>query len=298
MKSNAKLQVRVIAPWFGELETEEAFFSVHLPPEKADALLCHWAPAEELFAFPRRKAWCCCEPRVIFRGLEGGSWPAIRARLAPHEFLCHNHPDPRWRVPHMTHFAPLAVNHRTERKDRAVAVVSNHGGPPWRRHRDQGYRNGFVTHPLVDLYGRAGWQRYRAGWLSRPAAPANYRGEIPGDWEVAEKRELLAGYKVAVCLENSYEPYYFTEKFVEAVCAGCVPVYRAHPTVAEGVLRGAAWVDPAGFGHDRTATLEAALSRDARAMREQNEQWLRGPAVAETHKAAIFARIGRLLAQG
>jgi len=69
-----------------------------------------------------------------------------------------------------------------------------------------------------------------AGWLSRPAAPANYRGEIPGDWPEEQKRELLAGYKVAVCRENSYEPYYFTEKFVEAVCAGCVPVYRAHPT--------------------------------------------------------------------
>ncbi|HNR72358.1 MAG TPA: hypothetical protein PLV05_14630 [Verrucomicrobiota bacterium] len=126
MKSNTKLQVRVISPWFGKLETEEAFFSVDLPAEKADALLCQWAPSEELFAFPRRKAWFCCEPQVMFRSIEGGTWPAIRARLASHEFLCHNHPDPRWRVPHMTHWAPLAVNHRAERKDKAVAVVSNH----------------------------------------------------------------------------------------------------------------------------------------------------------------------------
>ena len=136
-----------------------------------------------------------------------------------------------------------------------------------------------------------------AGWLSRPAAPANYRGEIPGDWPEEQKRELLAGYKVAVCLENSYEPYYFTEKFVEAVCAGCVPVYRAHPTVAEGILRGAVWVDPSNFGHDRTATLEAALAQNAKAIREHNEQWLCSPAVAETHLSVIFARIGRLLAR-
>lgn len=292
---SGKLQVRVISPWFGELETAEAFFSVKIPSEEADALLCHWAPSEELSTFPRRKAWYCSEPWCQFRGLGGGSWPAIRKRLAPREFLSHNHPDSRWRVPCVTHFEPLAVNHFADRKERAVAVVSNHGGAPWRRHGGLGYRNRFVTHFLADLYGREGWKRYRAGWFSRAATPANYRGELPGDWPHSAKRELMAGYKVAVCLENMNEPYYFTEKFVEAVTAGCIPVYAAHPTIVQTVLRGAAWVDPADYGHDPDKTIKAALALDATVIRQQNQRWLSGPAIRDTHHSAIFARIGRLL---
>ena len=142
----------MISPWFGKLETEEAFFP--LISRRKGGLLCQWAPSEELFAFPRRKAWFCCEPQVMFRSIEGGTWPAIRARLASHEFLCHNHPDPRWRVPHITHRAPLAGNHRAARYDKAVAGVSIHAA----------LQGGTVTKlsqplrdaPLVDLYGRAG----------------------------------------------------------------------------------------------------------------------------------------------
>jgi len=293
----AKIQVRVISPWFGELQTEEAFFSVRLPPEEADALLCDWAPSNELLTFPRRKAWYCCEPWCQFRSMGGGSWRAIRKRLAPYEFLSHNHPDPRWRVPHVTHFEPLAVNQASDRKQRAVAVVSNYGGAPWRRHRGQTYRNRLATHPFVDLYGRGDWKQYRAGWFSRAGAPANYMGELPGEWPASAKRELMAGYKVAVCLESMNEPYYFTEKFVEAACAGCIPVYTGHPTVAQTVLRGAAWVDPNDFGYDPDKTFAAALALDAASIREQNAQWLSGGAIACTHHFAVFTRIGQILGE-
>lgn len=292
---SAKLQVRVISPWFDELETEEAFFSVQLPAEKADALLCDWAPSDELLTFPRRKAWYCTEPWCQFQSEGGRPWMALRRRLAQHEFLCHNHPDERWRVPAITHVEPLTVNQRTDRKERAVAIVSNYGGDPGHRHRELTYRNRFVTQPLVDLFGRSGWKRYRAGWFSRRATPPNYQGELPGDWPAVAKREMMASYKVAVCLENMREPFYFTEKFVEAVCAGCIPVYRAHATVAPTVLRGAAWVDPAQYGDDPQKTLRAALALDPVVIRNQNEQWLASPLVACTHHAAVFARIGRLL---
>jgi len=292
----AKLQVRVISPWFGELETPEAFFSVKIPSEKADALLCDWMPDPELFTFPGRKAWYCCEPKCQFRVLGGGTWPFIRARLASREFLFHSHPDPRLRVPVITHFEKLIVNRLEDRKNRAVAVVSNHGGLPWRRHSDLKYRNRFITHPTVDLYGREGWKSYRAGWLARPAPPSNYRGALPGDWPASGKRALMARYKVAICLENMIEPYFFTEKFVEAVCAGCIPVYRAHPTIAQTILRDAAWVDPANYGHDPEATIKAALSFNAESIRLQNEQWLASAMVADTHSTQVFGRIGIILA--
>jgi hypothetical protein len=290
-----KLQVRVISPWFQEMETDEVFFSVKIHAETADALLCDWAPAPELFTFPRRKAWYCCEPKSQFCELGSGKWPSIRSRMPPNEFLFHANPETRCRVPHVTHLESPIVIHREKRQERAVAVVSNFGGPPWRRHRDTRLRNRFVTHPRVDLFGRKGWMRYRASWHAMPDAPKNYKGELPGDWPMPEKRELMARYKAAICLENTIEPHYFTEKFVEAVCAGCIPIYHAHPTVAQTILRDAKWVDPGDYGNDPAATIAAALSLDASRVREQNEHWVTSAIVAETNVRNIFGKIGRIL---
>jgi hypothetical protein len=290
-----KLQVRVISPWFGELDTEEAFFSVNLPSEKADALLCDWAPSEELFTFPRRKAWYCCEPSCQFNSLGGGTWPTIRDRLAPHEFLWHNHPEERYRVPHVTHHGPLSINSNPDRIPRAIAIVSNHGGAPWRRHRDLALRSRLVTHPSVDLYGRSGWRHYRRHWYSRPGFPANYRGEIPGDWDEHGKRELMARYQVAICLENMSEPNYFTEKFVEAVCAGCVPVYRAHETVGENFLKGASWIDSANFDDRTDVTIKRALDELIEPMVSANVIWLASDTIKRTNHRAVFETIARIL---
>jgi len=293
---SSKLQVRVISPWFAELKTEDAVFSGGIPPEKADALLCHWAPSPELFTFPRAKAWYCSEPPFNFRALQEGTWPRIRSRLAVHEFLWYDHPDPRFRVPHMTHFGELKINPNSDRIERAIAIVSNSGGPPWRRHPNHTYRNRFVTQPEVDLFGRPGWKNYRATWFSRPGPPLNYRGALPGDWPDGTKREMMARYKVAVCFENMYEPYYFTEKFVEAVFAGCIPVYHAHPTVKESVLEGAYWVDPATYGNAPEATLKAALNTDRELVRRQNEGWLANSlGFRATSAEAVFRRIGEIL---
>ena len=291
------LRVRLISPWSARIVVDDMLFDTAIPADEADALLCYWAPSEELFTFPRRKAWYCCEPWCQFRGLGGGTWPAIRARLAPHEFLCHNHSDLKFRVPHVTHFQTLDIDRCPDRLQRAIAIVSNHGGHPLKRHRDLTYRNHLVTHPLVDLFGRSGWVRYRSGWFSRARVPANYRGELSGDWPAAEKRLLMARYKVAVCLENMGELQYFTEKFVEAVCAGCVPVYRAHVTVAETVLKGARWVDPADFDHSGEATLEAALACNHEAVIRQNALWLtQSSLLQETSHRSVLSRIGSILA--
>lgn len=291
-----RLQVRLKSPWTTRIETETAVFSVDIPTEKADALLCEWAPDPELFTFPRRKAWYCCEPQCQFRGLGGGTWPAIKAQLGSHEFLWHGHPDSRYRVPHITHFEPLVMNTNRDRLDRAIAIVSNHGGSPWRRHPDISYRNRLITDPRVDLYGRSGWHRYRAHWYSRAGAPANYKGEIPGDWPAAGKRDLMAGYKVAICLENMNEPCYFTEKFVEAVVAGCLPIYRANQDLKQTVLRGARWIDPENYTGPLETVISDALGAEAAAVTDQNYDWLRkNQCLALTHSQQVFERIGQIL---
>lgn len=291
-----RLQVRLRSPWTRYIETETAVFSVDIPPEKADALLCEWAPDPELFTFPRRKAWYCCEPQCQFRGLGGGTWPKIKAELGPHEFLWHGHCDARYRVPHITHFEPLVMNTNQDRLNKAIAIVSNYGGSPWKRHPDITYRNRLITDPRVDLYGRAGWNRYRAHWYSRAAAPANYKGEIPGDWPAAGKRELMSKYKVAVCLENMNEPYYFTEKFVEAVVAGCIPIYRANPELKKTVLCGAGWIDLQNYTDSLHRVISDALNAEAVAMVDQNSDWLQANScLTQTHSEQVFARMARIL---
>ncbi len=292
----SRLQVRLRSPWTRYVETETAVFSVDIPVEEADALLCEWAPDPELFTFPRRKAWYCCEPQCQFRGLGGGTWPKIKSELGPHEFLWHGHPDERYRVPHITHFEPLVMNTNPDRLDRAIAIVSNHGGSPWKRHPDIAYRNRLITDPRVDLYGRSGWKQYRAHWYSRPSTPPNYKGEIAGDWPAKEKRDLLSRYKVAVCLENMNEPYYFTEKFVEAVVAGCIPFYRATDDVRTTMLAGAMWFDPSDVTSMGNTSLQAALNIELKSCQNLNQEWmLSSKALAATSAKSVFEQIEAIM---
>lgn len=293
---NRKKLIRLVSPWTERIETEEAVFSVDISAEEADALLCEWKPTPELFTFPRRKAWYCCEPQCQFKKMELGTWPALKLKLQSNEFLHHGHEDQRFRVPHITHFEPLQMKRGNNRKQRAIAIVSNHGGSPWSRHPDIAYRNKLVTSPLVDLYGRSGWKKYRPTFFHFPAAPKNYLGEIPGDWPGEEKRNLMSEYKVAVCLENMNEPGYFTEKFVEAVVAGCIPVYRATPEIAETFLKGAIWFDPSNPTTLGRKAIDTALEADLAATQDQNDRWLKSNvALASTHAQEVFRRIAGLL---
>ena len=107
----------------------------------------------------------------------------------------------------------------------------------------------------------------------------------------------MALYKVAVCLENMCEPYYFTEKFVEAVLAGCIPVYRASPESRESVLKKARWVDPADHGNNPDATIRHALDGDINSFQKQNAEWLRSDALQQTHAAAIYEKISCALTE-
>lgn len=296
MTHDSRLQVHLKTPWSGRIETELAVFSPDIPLEKADALLCEWAPTAELFTFPRRKAWYCCEPACQFNALGNGTWPRIKRNLAPHEFLWHGHEDPRYRVPHITHFETLTMNQNPNRKHRAVAIVSNHGGNPLTTHPDIRYRNRLITQPSVDLYGRSGWNRYRRNWYSRPQSPKNYRGEIPGDWDDAKKRQLMSDYRVCVCLENMNEPGYFTEKFVEAVQAGCIPVYRASADVRDSILRGAAWMDPPEPPSLAHHVLADALNATIEEYWKINQQWLSSStSLAATNANEVFRKIASAL---
>ena len=289
-------KIRLISLWHTDLKVADFHYSTSYSLEEADALLSEWAPSEELLRFSRPKAWYCCEATSNSAFRQPG-WKFFRETLPPAEFLYHAHPDLRYRVPHVTHFSydyPMAD--RADRLSKAIAVVSNTGGPPWRRKRDMDLRLKFITHSQVDLYGRSqAWRTYRANFLSRAGCPRNYCGEVAGSWSGQARFELMSHYKAAICFENTSEPFYFTEKFVGAVQTGCIPIYHAHETVRQGVLSGALWVDPADFEYDADATIEFALKEDWEKYRSVNDEWLKSEGVQTTHVLRVFERIGQIL---
>ena len=67
---------------------------------------------------------------------------------------------------------------------------------------------------------------------------------------VTRKRDVLPRYRFAYCYENTTEiPGYVTEKIFDVLMAGTVPVYLAHPSVADSIPR-ACFVDRADFRSD------------------------------------------------
>jgi len=298
--SPSAFKIRHLAPWLKrDIVLDDLHFSGAFTIEEADALLCEWAPLPELLTFPRRKAWCCLEA-TSYAPFKTPEWRRYREALAPDEFLYHAHPDPNCRVPPFTHVSSrkgLEVFLRRKRSERAVAVVSNVAGPPSARGADAALRIRYVTHPSVDLFGRRkAWAAFQMDDASPPGPPANYKGELAGYWAAGGLIRRLSRYKVSVCLENTTEPNYFTEKFVNAVRAGCIPVYYAEPsTVRNGILRGARWVDPADFAFDVAATIDQALKGNLEDHWAANATWLSSDAVLATSSDAVFRRIGRIL---
>jgi len=295
-----KILMRI--PWSSKpLKVGEFCFSPDFSWVEADAFVAFRQPHPDLLTFPGPKAWYCCEAREHAALFAAPEWRSITAQLKPEETLYHAHPNPAYRVPHVTRWAPPTVapyGCTAPRLTKVAAVVSNTGGPPGQRSKEMRLRNTFVTHPMVDLYGKPeAWANFRAGFFSRPKTPPNYKGEIPGGWSSPERLAYVARYKAAICFENALEPYYFTEKFVYSVLSGCIPIYHADPVVRAQFLQGAAWVDPADFNFAPEATLHFALAQDATTYWEQNIAWLQSTPVKATHALAVYERIGTILRQ-
>src|SRR5262249_5177482 len=145
------------------------------------------------------RAWYYAEPRrfSVTRALH--FYHALR-KLDEHEFLHHSNPNPKFRVPCVTHYGPITVAVPRRSKYGIVAVVSNFGGRLWYFKPEAKLRNRFILHESVELYGNmASWKRYRSRPWSRPRSPKNYVGEWPSNWYYQTHVEALAQYKIAIC---------------------------------------------------------------------------------------------------
>jgi hypothetical protein len=98
-----------------------------------------------------------------------------------------------------------------------------------------------------------------------------------------------------VCLENCVEPDYFTEKFVNAVRAGCIPVYHAHPTLRGRLLRNAKWVDPDDFRFSARRTIEYALVQDQNSYRSINDAWLTSGVLTDTDDQKVLPKLHKII---
>lgn len=281
--------------WLREVEIGEDILTTEERDGKFDAMVCWWEFTEEFLAFRGPKLFYCCEPSFYFRGWRR-SKRELRSRLSAlrsDEFAWHGHSDPRMRVPHETSSfsdpsKPLASN-----DIKSCVTVLNNLGNPFSRNRGRQKRAEMVVASGCDIFGpKEAWNRFRLHFYSKKGPPQTYRGPCPA----GEKLAYISRYHSCICFENSCEPEYFTEKFPDAVRAGCVPIYHAHPAVREKFLDGAVWVDPADYGFDGRAAMEAALKMDRAKVAEQNHKWLEEtPVLQGTQVMQIYVKMGEIL---
>jgi hypothetical protein len=284
-------KIFLVAPWL-ERGSEFCSTKYHFTSKgcvcQSDALLVWWAPSDLLFWYDGPKGFYCAEPFEIPSVWRQPRWLEVMERLEGGFVYRPGHAIPRNRVPHDTHHFGLKINMNSDRIRRAVAVVSNNRCGAGEQFFSMRLRNDFCVHPLVDLYGRrSSWDKFLRRFFSGRCAPRNYLGDFQGDWRSNQLIEMYSRYKAVVCMENSVETNYFTEKFVNAVRGGAVPIYHAHPSVREGILHGAAWVDPADYGFDPGRTVAAALDADLSDFQQVNAKWLHSDCVAATESSRV-----------
>ena len=268
----------------GPFVRDGVLYSRDVRLDEADGLIALYDPSEELVRFRGPKLWYSYEPQWHSHYHKHPIGKRLVKLLGRSEWVYFANPEPRFRVPHITVPGRLTTERGPSPQPRAVGAVSNFGGRIWFLKRHIVPRTRMILCPLVDVFGRrASWAKFRAfPALWRVGPPRNYAGEPPCDFVDEGFIPFLSAYKVCVCLENSCEPHYFTEKFVNAVRAGCIPVYHAHPTVRERFLGGACWVDPSDFGFNPQRTIEHALALDTDEFRRVNDVWLHSGILDDT----------------
>lgn len=271
---------------FGEIA-----FLPYSPGRRGDGYLAYHAPTPQLLSFPGPRAWYSTEP-TTHRTFRSKAYVRYEHNRKEFSFLHHSLRADVF-VPMLTHYTLQPQFHdANERINAAVAVVSNHGGRYWRLKRGESLRNRFLLCADVHLFGSdSAWAAFRRWPWARAAAPANYRGNWTAIYLEPAHTARLSTYRASLCLENSVTLNYFSEKFVNAVRAGCIPIYQAHPSVRDAYLQGAAFVDPANYRLDPSATVKAALAMDREAVATQNFRWLETQALQSTGHHAVWTKI-------
>ena len=304
MNTEAVYSCRVVSQQFkadawDDFQLDDILYSPRVPLEKADALLVLYDPSDELLRFTGPKLWFTIEPSWHHHFHSHPVGKRLVQRLDATERAFYGHPDTRYRVPHPTYRGTLSRPRAPSVRRAVVGTVNNFGGRLWFLKSHFRTRNRMILDRRVELFGQPeAWAQFRHFprlWIQRP--PESYMGQpTPGtSYYDDEHIRFLSAYKVAVCLENSTEAYYFTEKFVNAVRAGCVPVYHAHATVKTSFLSGARWIDPADFAFSPRRTIDFALNQDQMEFRFINDAWLESRILADTDDLKVVPKLHEII---
>jgi hypothetical protein len=165
----------------------------------------------------------------------------------------------------------------------------------------------FSTSPDFDLFG-TGWDQpssrvgaTRTPYIAKRAVRAakRYWDHVRPDrqlvaarrvWRgaVANKADVLAGYRFALCFENMILPGWITEKMFDCFFSGTIPVYLGAPDIAQWVPS-ECFVDMREFAdYDALSDHLLAMSpRDRQAMRDAARSFVGSPAYAPFTKEAF-----------
>jgi hypothetical protein len=91
-----------------------------------------------------------------------------------------------------------------------------------------------LVNPLLERF----YQKYP--WLPRPRNFPSARGPVP------RKRDIMRQYKFSICYENAGYAGWLTEKMLDAMFAGSVPIYLGDPEAAK-VVPADAFIDKNKF---------------------------------------------------
>jgi hypothetical protein len=272
-------------------------YSPRVPLEEADALLVLYDPSDELLRFTGPKLWFTIEPSWHSHFHSHTVGKRLVQDLDATERAFYGHPDARYRVPHPTYTGTLSRPRAGSVERSVVATVNNFGGRLWFLKSHFRTRNRMILDRRVELFGLPkAWAQFRHFpklWIRRP--PDNYVGRATPAHDDDDRIRFLSAYKVAVCLENCTETNYFTEKFVYAVRAGCVPVYHAHASVKTSFLSGAKWIDPADFAFSPRRTIDFALNQDQMEFRSINDAWLESGILADTDELKVVPKLHKII---
>jgi len=138
---------------------------------------------------------------------------------------------------------------------------------------------------LLDVWG-PGWDRLDSIPRHLRSLLDPLRGRILGP--CPDKRAVLRRYRFAIAFENTALKGYITEKLIDAIVAGCVPVYRGAPD-AQRAVPTEAFVDCGTVGGAAaTAELVATMGDcEARRIVEAGRCFLASPA-ADLHSYEGF----------
>ncbi|MGA7274764.1 MAG: hypothetical protein WBX14_07960 [Candidatus Udaeobacter sp.] len=298
----AKYRCRVVSQQFkadswNDFQIGAILYSPRVALEEADALLVLHDPSDELLRFTGPKLWFTIEPSWHSHFHSHPVGKRLVRELDATERAFYGHPDARYRVPHPTYSGSLSRPRVASVRRAVIATVNNFGGRLWFLKSHFRIRNRMILDRRVELFGLPeAWAQFRHFpklWIRRP--PDNYTGRASPAAAGDDHIRFLSPYKVAVCLENCTEAYYFTEKFVYAVRAGCIPVYHAHATVKTSFLSGARWIDPADFAFSPRRTIDFALNQDQMEFRSINDAWLESGILADTDELKVVPKLHEII---